>query len=186
MALPALEALKGALAYFGERLAAVGDDDWERRVDEWDLRELVAHVVINEAQIAALVRGDAVGWSTEVDISVLGGNVMASWRGVALAAIGAFGAAGALEATHSHPAGDASGSQLLGLRVVENLAHGWDLATATGTASPIPEDLAEWAVEFLRPIAGAVLDSEHFGPPIDLGIDAGVATRLLALLGRDG
>jgi uncharacterized protein (TIGR03086 family) len=181
-----LDALKGALAYFGETLALVGEADWDRPVDEWDIRRLVAHVIINDAQISALVRGENVEWTTEVDTSAIGTNAMATWRGVALGLLGALGEAGALVASYSHPLGAATGEQLAGMRVVENLAHGWDLARALSVDRPLPGPLAEWALDFLRPMAGAVLDSEHFGPPIPLGLDADAATRLLALMGRDG
>lgn len=177
-------ALQGALAYFGETLQLVGDEDWERPVGEWDVRHLVAHVIINDAQMAALLRGEPVEWSIDVNVSVLGTNAMATWRGVALGLIAAVSDDGALEQVYSHPMGDASGAQLVGMRVVENLAHGWDLTTALGADRPLPVELAEWGMEFLRPMAGAVLDSEHFGPAIELGIDADAPTRLLALLGR--
>ncbi len=181
-----LDALKGALAYFGETLALVGEADWDRPVDEWDIRRLVAHVIINDAQISALVRGEGVAWTTEVDTSAIGTNAMATWRGVALGLLGALDGTGALQTTYSHPSGAATGAQLAGMRVVENLAHGWDLAQALGVDRPLPGPLAEWALDFVRPMAGAVLDSEHFAAPIPLGLEANAATRLLALMGRNG
>ena len=123
---------------------------------------------------------------SEVDTSVIGTNAMATWRGVALGLLGALSEDEALEATFSHPMGDATGSQLAGMRVVENLAHGWDLAQALGVDRPLPDELAEWVLDFIRPMAGAVLDSEYFAAPIPLGLDADAATRLLALMGREG
>jgi len=205
-----IDVLQQALAYFGETLALVVDEDWERPVvgaspdqlsdviaaDEivlpdgetvtpgWDVRQLVSHVVINEAQMAALINGEPVEWATEIEVSVLGRNAMATWRGAALATISGLSNPGALSQTFEHPVGPAAGQQLLGLRVIENLAHGWDLAVTIETERPIPEDLATWALEFLLPIAGAVLDSDHFGTAVEVEENAPAAHKLLALLGR--
>ncbi len=205
-----IDVLQQALAYFGETLALVVDEDWERPVvnastdqlgeviaaDEivlpdgetvtpgWDVRQLVSHVVINEAQMAALINGEPVEWTTEIEVSVLGRNAMATWRGAALATISGMSDPGVLEQTFEHPVGPAAGQQLLGLRVIENLAHGWDLATTIETDRPIPEDLAAWALAFLMPMAGAVLDSDHFGTAVEVEENSSAANKLLALLGR--
>ncbi|MGZ0230245.1 MAG: TIGR03086 family metal-binding protein [Acidimicrobiales bacterium] len=205
-----LDVLQQSLAYFGEILALVVDEDWERPVvgalpgqfsgvitaDEivlpdgetvtpgWDVRQLVSHVVVNEAQMAALINGEPVEWTTEIEVSVLGRNAMATWRGAALATISGLSNPGALSQIFEHPVGSAAGQQLLGLRVIENLAHGWDLAITIEAERPIPEDLATWALAFLLPIAGAVLDSDHFGTAVEVEEGAPAAHKLLALLGR--
>jgi uncharacterized protein (TIGR03086 family) len=74
----------------------------------------------------------------------------------------------------------------IALLMVNQLAHGWDLAIATGQDASIPRDLAELAEPCARelventPILRTVLGEE-----IPTADDAPASTRFLAFLGRD-
>ncbi|MDP6976014.1 MAG: maleylpyruvate isomerase family mycothiol-dependent enzyme, partial [Acidimicrobiales bacterium] len=48
-----------AAAFFGEALMAVRDDDWANPTpcDGWDVRSLVAHLIVGEAMVAGLLQG---------------------------------------------------------------------------------------------------------------------------------
>ncbi|MDP6215242.1 MAG: maleylpyruvate isomerase N-terminal domain-containing protein, partial [Acidimicrobiales bacterium] len=77
-----LAAYTTACAFFGEQLLLVDDDCWDAATpcDGWDVRSLVAHVVLGEAMVVELFNGGQVATAPEVDTSVLGPNPMATWR----------------------------------------------------------------------------------------------------------
>ncbi|MEE3252277.1 MAG: TIGR03086 family metal-binding protein, partial [Actinomycetota bacterium] len=132
-----------AAAFFGEALTAVRDDDWANPTpcNEWDVRSVVAHVVLGEAMVAALFSGDGVTTPVQVDPSILGPSPVATWRGTALSALKAAAADGVLDAVHARPDGDFTGAVIVGFRITDNLVHAWDLARACGSDLELPEGL---------------------------------------------
>ena len=185
-----LDDYRQAAALFGERLSLVGDDDWANSTpcDDWDVRSLVAHLIVGEFLVAALFRGEGGVPIAEVDTSVLGPSPMATWRGTAGGALDAAAADGVLDAVHAHHAGDLTGSMIVGFRITDNLVHAWDLARACGTDIELPEGLAVRCLDFWLPLAelltGADARGRSFAEPV-LPPDASPAgVRLLALLGR--
>lgn len=186
VALDTLAAYTTACAFFGEQLSAVGEEDWGATTpcDGWDVRSLVAHVVLGEAMVVELFSGGAVAEAPEVDTSVLGPNPMATWRGTAVAALEAASVGSVLDSVHAHPSGDFPGTVILGFRVTENLVHGWDIATACGRQIDLPDSLAERCLDFWRPVAGTGAMAGHFADPVMPPEGASAGARLLALLGR--
>ncbi len=165
----------------------VGADDWQLPTPcpGWDVRTLVAHVVLGEAMAAGLFSGAEAEPPAEVDTSVLGPHPVATWRGTAVAALEAASGEGAMEATYHHPAGVFPGAVIVGLRVTDNLVHAWDLARACGRGLELPEGLAERCLDFWEPVAGSGGTGEHFGAPLMPPEGAPAGVRLLALLGRE-
>ena len=82
-----LDDYRQAAALFGERLSLVGDDDWANSTpcDDWDVRSLVAHLIVGEFLVAALFRGEGGEPIAEDGTSVLGPSPMATWRDLARA-----------------------------------------------------------------------------------------------------
>lgn len=179
-----------AAALFGEALTAVGDDDWANPTPcgDWDVRSLVAHLIVGESMVAGLFQGGGGASVAEVDTSVLGPSPMATWRGTALAALEASSVDGVLDDTHAHHVGELSGTVIVGFRITENLVHGWDLARACGIDIELPEALAERCLDSWLPFAGAMQDGSaqrgYFAEPVLPPDDAPAGVRLLALLGR--
>jgi uncharacterized protein (TIGR03086 family) len=90
-----------------------------------------------------------------------------------------------VQATRTPPA-DGSGVPV-GVLLMEEIAHGWDLATATGQAVPFSADEAEAALA-----AGRVMlkpeyrgPGKTFGDEVEPPDDATAVERLVAFLGRD-
>jgi uncharacterized protein (TIGR03086 family) len=82
------------------------------------------------------------------------------------------------------PLGAATGTERLQIRLYDLLAHGWDLAQATGQPAALPEDLAEQALAFVR---SQLTDQARPGrfAPAQLAADTAPAIeRLVAFLGR--
>jgi uncharacterized protein (TIGR03086 family) len=84
------------------------------------------------------------------------------------------------------PMGNVPGEVTLALALLDTVVHGWDLATATGQDTTIPDDLAEP----LLAIATSSINDTMRGPgmPFDAAVHvpdtASAADRLLRHLGR--
>jgi len=175
-----------ALAFFGGQVQGVQDHEWDLDTPcaEWNVKQLVAHVVLGEALLRRLIDGEAAGDQVEVDASVLGIHPMSTWRGTALAAIDAARTPGVVERGMDHPAGANSGGQILGSRISENLVHGWDVSVAVGRPVQLPEDLAEYVLDFWMPAFSDLSGSADYTPSLEPPPGAAAGVRLLALLGR--
>jgi uncharacterized protein (TIGR03086 family) len=182
---PGEDAIAG-MALFGRVLLQVDDEDLERETpcEGWDVQALISHVVLADAAVPLLFAGEPLEATMVIDTSILGPNPVATWRGTALAAIEAFRAPGAMEQSVQHPIGARSGAVVARFRLVDLLAHTWDLATAIGVEIEIPEALADAALEFLYPMRDQLKESQVFGAPIAPPPDSGAVLRLLGLLGR--
>ncbi len=65
------------------------------------------------------------------------------------------------------------------------IAHGWDLARSQGLEVTFDEDWATGAFHGMSAMGPALHASGQFGTPQQVGEDAPIQDRLLALLGRD-
>jgi uncharacterized protein (TIGR03086 family) len=182
---PADDAI-AAMALFGEVLSQVDDSHLELDTPcpDWDVETLISHVVLGDAGVPLLFAGEPLDGKETIDRSILGPNPMSTWRGTALAAIEALRAPGAMDQIVHHPTGDRPGSTVARFRLVDVLAHTWDLATAASIPFEIPDELAEAALDFLFPMVDLLRDSEYFGSSIEPPADARAGVRFLALVGR--
>ena len=173
-------------ASFGEQVREVDGDEWIAPTPcaDWDVRMVVAHVVVGDAQLPALVNGDKVDLVEEFDPSVLGNNPLAAWRGTALAAIRAFARPGALEQRYAHPLGHITGRRIIGFRITDSLVHAWDIARARGNDLALDPEIAEYCLDFWMPLASGLPASGYFGAASMPPDDADPGIRLLSLLGR--
>jgi uncharacterized protein (TIGR03086 family) len=178
-------------AMFGEVVRDVGDEEWSLPTpcEGWDVRTVVAHVVVGDAQIPTLLAGGTVERVEEFNPSVLGANPLAAWRGTALAAIRALAVPGALEQRYDHPIGNVRGRTIIGFRITDSLVHGWDVATALGDGAPgggllLDPELCEYCLDFWFPMAPTLPGSGYYASALLPPEGADAATRLLSLLGR--
>ena len=70
------------------------------------------------------------------------------------------------------------------IRLFDLLAHGWDLARATGQPVELPEDAAELSLKFVRVQLTEDARPGRFGPVQPVAGDAPAIERLVAFLGR--
>lgn len=155
--------------------------------DEWDVTELLHHIVYGNYWVPPLVAGETieqVGNRFEGDI--MGADVSDAFRTSAKLAVDAFNAPGAMDAPCAVSYGPVPGSIYCGHRFIDVLIHGWDLAVAVGGNTVLPPDLVDACTEVVLPQAEMLGGSGAFGRAADLGADASPQTRLLALLGREG
>lgn len=185
-----LDALATSLDGVTELLSGFGPDEWALPTpcSGWDVRALAGHLVGGNLLVAGALRGDpmpAPDQGRRPPEDVLGADAVAAFRDSAAAVLAGFGAPGALERTVRLPAGELPGMAAVHLRVVENLVHGWDLATAAGRTAPFPDALAAAELEFSRDLLGRLpAGRQPFAPPQPVDDGAPALDRLAALLGR--
>jgi uncharacterized protein (TIGR03086 family) len=71
------------------------------------------------------------------------------------------------------------------MALVEMLAHGWDLARATGQAPRWPDDVVARTYQAIAGMAELGRQMGVFGPEVSVPADASEFDRMLALSGRD-
>jgi uncharacterized protein (TIGR03086 family) len=174
-----------ALAVFGNAVRDIADHEWDLPTPstEWNVKEVVAHVVLGEAHLPSVLEGDTSATQSELSVDLLGPSPLAAWRGTALKAIESARVPGVSGSTFALDRGTVDGAQLLGYRVTDNVVHAWDLQVAVGRPVPIQDRFAEWLLDFWQPMAGQIADSEFFEAPSTPASDS-ASDRLLALLGR--
>ncbi len=178
-----LDQLRRSLAAVDELISNVRADQWSDLTpcEEWDVRRVVEHLVGMNRVFAAMLAGEAPpqrGDELSVD------ELAAGFRETSAALVQAFEQPGVLERSFVSPMGSATGAERLQIRLYDLLAHGWDIARATGQVVGLPEDAAEDALRFVR---GQLSDEARPGrfktaePTRD---DAPAIDRLVAFLGR--
>ncbi len=182
---PAEDAV-AAMAIFGRVLLQVDDEHLELDTpcEGWNVEGLISHVVLGDAAVPLLFAGEPLPGTMTIDTAILGPNPVATWRGTALAAIEALRVPGAMEKMVDHPIGPRAGHVVARFRMVDQLAHAWDLATAIGAEVDIPEALADAALDFLYPMMDQLKESQVFAAPIAPPEGSSAAIRFLGLLGR--
>ena len=174
-----------ALAAFGNAVRDVADHEWDlpTPATEWNVQQIVAHVVLGEAQLPSVLRGETTSTQTSFSVDMLGNSPLAAWRGTALKAIEAARADGVADQMFELDMGTLPGRQLLGYRITDNAVHAWDISVAVGRPEPIAETTAAWLLDFWQPMASQIAESEFFMVPTT-PVSLTASDRLLALLGR--
>jgi uncharacterized protein (TIGR03086 family) len=154
---------------------------------DWDVRTLVSHMAGGVIRIALVGEGaDALQVPPFADLD---GKSAGEWAAVYRAA-GARAAAAwtddaKLDALFSVPWGKVPGRVAVAGYVREVLAHGWDLASATGQETELDPELGAYGLEVSRqslPAAGR--EGIPFGAVVPAPADAGVYAQMAAWLGR--
>ena len=179
-----LEQLARALDATEHLIAAVREEQWTAATpcSEWNVRELVNHVVAGNHMFASILR-DAP--ATAPPPPPPDSELLDAYHSSAAGLLAAFGQPGVLERVFMVPFGSVPGIVALHLRITEVLVHGWDLARASGQRAEFPADLAEQALDFSRGKLGNIPSGRQpFQPPQPVADDAPAIDRLAALLGR--
>jgi len=153
--------------------------------DEFDVRELLTHIVSGNLWVEPLVAGKTIEEvGDRFDGDVLGDDPSAAYDASARIAGDAFAHPGAMEAPVAVSYGPVPGEVYAGHRIIDVVIHGWDLAVASGQDTTLDPVLVETCWEIVRPQQDLLQGSGAFGTVIDVPDDADSQTRLLAVLGR--
>ena len=170
-------------------VAAVRDDQWHLPTpdDEWDVRQLVNHVVSGNLWVTPLITGSTIeDVGDRLDGDVLGDDPLAEYRQSAVQADAAFSAPGAMDAPANVSYGPVPGSVYAGHRLIDVLVHGWDLAVAADLDTDLRPHLVDACLEVVEPQAELLAASGSFGDDHSVPEGASPQVRLLAILGRHG
>ncbi len=171
---------------FLERVEAVDGDAWEASTPctEWDVRELVNHVVGEDAWTPSLLGGATIAEvGTRFDGDLLGADPAGAARDAAAEAVAAVGHHLPTGGTVHLSYGDEDMAEYVSQLAADHLIHAWDLAVATGADTALDPEL-------VAAVAGWFADREELyrgagvtGPRAEITSDD-PADRLLAAFGR--
>ncbi|MGR8007243.1 TIGR03086 family metal-binding protein [Streptomyces hypolithicus] len=188
---PLLARQNEALAYFGERVHAVRQDQWELPTPctEWSVRDLVTHLTVEQLWVPPLVAGRTMeqakdGFGFDIDGDVLGDDPAAAWDRAAEGARAAFAGAGALERSVRLSYGQTEAAAYCAQMVSDAVVHAWDLSRAIGADERLPRELVDFAAREVGPYSAELEKSGLFAAPVEPPAAADVQTKLLSLLGR--
>jgi uncharacterized protein (TIGR03086 family) len=173
-----------AQAAFTERVHAVTPDEWQLGTPDaqWTVADLVRHLVDEHRWAAPLLAG----LDMDAGLGPAGGDgagLVRAWDLAAATAAEAFRAGAALTGQVAITRGRVPAVEYLEEMVLDLIVHAWDLGVATGYPGPLPAG----AVAAIYPLAQAIVDrtpAGMFDEPVDVGADAPVIDRLVALTGR--
>ena len=198
---------RSAVRQFDSRVRAVGDAQWASKTPdtEWNVRDLVGHVVAGQravadvftAHLAAAVdedvstvgtdRGDAAAVA-DVRLGAGSGPVsddpMDAWSAASTAAVQALSRPGALDGSLPGE-GDVSALEYGWRAATELTVHAWDLARATNGVDEFPNDLIGEVLAHAKSSYDRWYSSEKYAPSIPVPGCTDDLIELLALTGRN-
>jgi uncharacterized protein (TIGR03086 family) len=152
---------------------------------EWDVRALVSHMLHELSWAPDLILGATVAEvGDRYDGDLIGGDLVASWRRAAQAALIAVDRCDPVAIAHLSFA-DVSNDAYLRQVGGDELIHSWDLGAATGVPVRFDPELAEAVYENTLPGVKGMQASGLFAPPVLAPENADAQTRMVALFGRD-
>ncbi|HEY2080720.1 MAG TPA: TIGR03086 family metal-binding protein [Streptosporangiaceae bacterium] len=149
---------------------------------DWTVRQVVNHLIGMNRVFAALLAGEPPPPRPSEDH--VEDDPVGAYRASAAVLQAAFSRPGVLERTYDGPLGTATGAERLQIRLYDLLAHGWDLAQATGQPVVLPYDLAEQSLVFAQTQLTEQARPGRFGPAQIVARQAPAIERLVAFLGR--
>jgi uncharacterized protein (TIGR03086 family) len=175
-----------ALTMLTPLVRGVGADGWDRPTPcgEWDVRMLVNHLVGGARIFAAQL--DAAGPVADHDADWLGDDPVCAWESAAEADRAAWRRPDALSRPIELGIGVLPGELAAWVHLTELVAHGADLAVATGQEALLDQGLAAGLFEAMHVMGfEAFRAPELFEPAIAAEPNASAHRQLLAYLGRE-
>jgi len=176
-----------AAAAFGERVRAVGADQWHLPTPcaDWDVHALVNHLVYEDRWAVPLLDGQTVAEvGDQFEGDLLGDDPQSAWDEAVAAAAAAVAGPGVATRTVHVSFGDIPGEEYVTQLVADHTIHGWDLARAIGADERLDPEIVEFVFARLSPQIDDWRAAGVFGARIDVPPGADRQTELLALTGR--
>ncbi|WP_063774162.1 TIGR03086 family metal-binding protein [Streptacidiphilus rugosus] len=185
IALP--RAHSAALDHFDWLVRDVEPEQWRSATPcrEWNVRQLVNHVTVQQRWLSLLLSGVSAGSvGDRLDGDLLGDDPALAFKHAAVEAESAVHDEAALDGTVRLWSGPAPARDLVSQLTMDLVVHCWDLARATGADERLPESLVAFALRELSGYADRLAPSGLFDPPAPVPNDADSQTLLLAMTGR--
>jgi uncharacterized protein (TIGR03086 family) len=167
----------------GDLIDRIAADQWTAPTPctEWSVRDVVNHLVGMNLVFVALFEESPM---PARGADRLGADPAGAYHLSAAALQAAAARPGVLERSQVTSVGVATGVERLQWRIVDLLAHGWDLVQATGVVAELPDDLVEQALTFARAQLPSQPRAGRFADPQPIRDDALAIDRLAAITGR--
>ncbi|HVS67218.1 MAG TPA: TIGR03086 family metal-binding protein [Mycobacteriales bacterium] len=184
-----IELLNDVLGHTADLVEGVQPGDWERPTpcSEYDVKALVAHMVGWSASFDAAANGHTPkGDPTAYEVT---DKSAGEFRLAVTSIVGGWRDHGKDREVSLVGAGGMPGQMVFDMTLMEYLAHGWDLATATGQAMPYSEDTAQEVL--IRAEHGPLANEQYrgsdqpFGPIVDVPLSAPAIERFAGFMGRN-
>ncbi|GAA4915285.1 uncharacterized protein (TIGR03086 family) [Stackebrandtia albiflava] len=148
----------------------------------WNVRRLLDHLVYGQLWTDTVLNGEPPPDPSPGHPST---DPVAAFDAAVAHTRALLAADGVLERVTPTPYGELTGTVIARMRIHEFLAHGWDLARATGRPTDLEPELAEAALRQLRArMARRPRDPGRFAPEQPAPPTATAADQLAAFLGR--
>jgi uncharacterized protein (TIGR03086 family) len=168
-----IEVLSRALAQTSHVLSDIPDDKLSDATPcrDWDVAQLIAHVVADSHNFVAMATGGQPDWSAAPSLPD-------DWAG-------AFGAGAAELIRVWRESGEAASPQAVDMQTAEFAVHAWDLVRATGASMELDPEVAERGLALMSGSLTADNRGQAFAPAVAPPENANVYDRLAAFAGRD-
>jgi len=151
---------------------------------EWDVGDLLDRIVWLPRLSAAVLRDEPHPPIDRLDLA--GDDAAAAYRAAVDELLTVMNEPGRLERTVASPFGDGHAGHWARFVFVNQVTHGWDLATATGRDATIPAALLDVADRLARGVFGAIPRTPGlFDVEVPVNDAATPTERFVAFLGRD-
>jgi uncharacterized protein (TIGR03086 family) len=151
---------------------------------DFDVRDLIAHVYKGADRVRGMGEGRAAD-TIDFTVDQLPADLAAGYREHIAAAQQAWAGDDSLGRLVTAPWGTVPGAMAVGGYLTEALAHGWDLATATGQPNEIDPELATVALQVAeRAIPAQGRQEMPFAEVVPAAQDATPGTKFVNWMGR--
>jgi len=178
-----LDLQKRAHREFGARVAAVTDWHAPTPDTDWDVSDLVRHVVEEQQWVPHLLAGRTIP-QAQLSMDKLRDDLAEEWSLYSFAATSAWSATPA-EAPVQLSYDTVEAHEYLREQVADVTIHAWDLARAVGADEQLDDELVRAVWTVFEPQKDALEASGLFASPVPVPEDAPLQSRLLAITGRD-
>lgn len=153
---------------------------------DWTVSALVGHVIDGAHQVSAMLTGQSPQAPVRGlwELAQLAGADPVAAAQEAGDAVGAALAALPADAEVQTPAGRLPLQKMLGMALIEPVAHGWDLATATGQRPAFAVDSVGALLDGVHQLGGQLAATGMYEPATRIDEQTPPLERLMAALGR--
>lgn len=178
-------AMGAAMTGFAGVVAGLDLEDWDLPTPctGWSVLDVVDHVLAGERFTVAVMGGASLddGIRATVGIDPNNGNVLGQLTEAAGAALKSFD--GSLDRTIEHRVGLISGRRMLGFRIIDQLGHTYDVATASGQGVDLDSQALAVGLEIVQAERETLERSPNFATTPASRVETGdpLATFLRAI-----
>jgi len=174
-----------ALYGFDAVVRRVPDDAWGRvsPCPGWTARAVTGHMIFGARMLAVITGVGEQPTGSEEDVATE--DPATAWAAALDDTLEGLDGPGVLEQEAETPFGRMTIERFAGIFAVEPLIHTWDLAMATGVDPALDADLCERGLRQVVKAGDMLRGPGLYGPPVAVGESADIASRFIALTGRD-